>query len=699
MSRLMQFPVRHPWVVVIAWIVLVIAAGPIGRLSPVPTAQLQNLPASASSVQAAKTEQHAFGINDSAQTAQVVVADRAGISPEDQQLGLSIADWAREQNGISSVSTPVASPDHQALLINLALWASSAGPDQTVTNLENRLSQVVTPEGTQVGLTGDPVVAHDLTGAALGQGSSSSPNPLRLLVYLLILVILALVFRAPLAVATPLIAIGASLAVSLRLLPAVDYIASLPTSTFSDPFAVAVTVGAGTNYAIFLISRYRQEMARDLNQRAALATAVSQVGHAIFFSAISVVVATALMAVGQLELFRSLGPAVAFSVAIMLAAGLTLMPALMAIFGRALFWPRRAPGSATGGRFWTGIANSVARRPAVSVLVGVAVLAPLALGCLNLAPSFDTVKSLPSSLPSARGYQLLAEHFGVQLSSASVVITGSADLTADPTGLSSMSRALDSIKGVEVAGQPSISAEGRTALIRVVLANPPASEEAMNEVTSIQTTVQSELQYTPAAQDEILVGGAAAANADEQNLLGTDFLVIAILVGFAIYAILSLLLRDLLAPVYLLGSTAASTAAAIGAVAAAYHAAGQPIFWTTPVFAFVFLVALGQDFNILLLSTIRREAASKGTVDGVRSAVASTGGIISSCGVVMAAAFMLLAHSPVLIVQQIGLVVIVGLLLDTFLVRPVLVPGLVTLFGSRSGIRRARIGEAAEVSA
>jgi uncharacterized membrane protein YdfJ with MMPL/SSD domain len=340
----------------------------------------------------------------------------------------------------------------------------------------------------------------------------------------------------------------------------------------------------------------------------------------------------------------------------------------------------------------------VVSRPAISVVVGLAVLAPLAVACLKLAPSFDTVRSLPGSLPSARGYALLADHFGSQLSSAGAVITGPADLNADPGVLSSAASALNSMTGLKVVGPPAISADGQTALIRIVLSEPPASSEAMNEVGLIQTAVRAALSGSPAEGDQVLIAGSAAADADQRGLLDSDFLVIAILVAVAIYAILCLLLRDLLTPIYLLGSTGLSTLAAIGIVVLVYQATGEPVFWTTPVFAFVFLIALGQDFNILLITSIWREASTRGRIAGVRAAVASTGGIISSCGIVMAAAFLLLARSPVSIVQQIGLVVIVGLVLDTFLVRPVLVPGLVILFGARAGSRGPSLPQEARAS-
>jgi RND superfamily putative drug exporter len=173
-----------------------------------------------------------------------------------------------------------------------------------------------------------------------------------------------------------------------------------------------------------------------------------------------------------------------------------------------------------------------------------------------------------------------------------------------------------------------------------------------------------------------VAAGDVVANRDFRDLLGHDFLLVSVLVAGSILLILAVMLRGVVTPLYLLATVGLSTAAAIGlAGLISDRVLGQPLYWTAPVFGFVFLVALGEDFNIFLMTRLRREVAGHGR-EGIARAVGATGGVITSCGLVMACAFLLLARSPLAIAQQIGLVVVVGVLLDTFLVRPVLVPAL-----------------------
>jgi RND superfamily putative drug exporter len=238
---------------------------------------------------------------------------------------------------------------------------------------------------------------------------------------------------------------------------------------------------------------------------------------------------------------------------------------------------------------------------------------------------------------------------------------------------------------------PEVSGDGSAARFRLILRAEPSSEQASTALTSAERAAQHALTGASVNHPSVLAGGEVAANRDLRQLLVQDFLRVLALVGIAIYLVLAVLLRNLLAPAYLLASVGLSTAAAVGGVGLLYRVlAAQPLYWAVPVFAFVFLVALGEDFNIYLVSRLREQLSEVGRAEGIARAVALTGGVISSAGLVMAAAFFLFLGNPVPLVQQLGAVVVAGLLLDTFLVRPLLVPALVRLLGDRSGISVAR---------
>ena len=683
MNRITHAAVRHPWMVVLLWLVAIVGAGFLTRIAGAPSSSPQGLPPSAESQVAAAVASRSFGTPDQQATASIVVADGNGLSSGDEAAIARLSAWLTSEPDVLRVGSAVPSQDGQAVILPVTFSKSGAPLEGDVSDIEAHLDAIATG-GLRASLTGEQVVTHDLAASATGQGAGGGFNPMRLATLVVILVILAFVFRAPLAVAVPLLSIGASLLVSIRLLPVVTGLLHLPYSAFTEPFAVAVTLGAGSNYGLFLISRYREALRAGRRGAAALEDAVDEVGHAVFFSAGTVIVATGLMAFAQLDLFRSLGPAVGVSVAVMLVSGLTLMPALARICGRALFWPLQVR-PATGGRgFWARTALATTEHPIVAVALGAALLAPLALAVGGLDPSFDTVRSLPTGTPSAEAYALLEQHFPTRLATADILITGPEPLAGQGAELARVTTSLSREPLVSSVGQARLSADGRTARIPASIAADPASSAAMDAAVALPTETHAILVGTPLSDDSVLVGGPAAANADERSLLGSDFRLMAVIVGVAIYAILALLLTDLLAPVYLLGSVVISSLAAMGAVVLVDRFLNQPVFWTTPVFAFVFLVALGEDFNILLMNRMRREIGRHGLSAGIVEAVGKTGGVISSCGLVMAAAFLLLARSDVLIVQQIGLVVIIGILLDTFAVRPIIVPAIVRLLGNRS---------------
>jgi RND superfamily putative drug exporter len=371
------------------------------------------------------------------------------------------------------------------------------------------------------------------------------------------------------------------------------------------------------------------------------------------------------MALASFDLFRTLGPAVAIAVATMLLAGITLLPALMAICGRALFWPRRAGGRTPADRgAWRRVGDLAVSRP-VWLAAGVTVvLLPLAAAGVTAPVSFDLVRGLPDTASTATAEAMLTQHFPDQANGVTLLVAGPADSAAVRT-------AVAAVPGVASVGQPQTSPDGAVRRYQVGLRDDPQSQAAADTVAAVERAVPG---------GGALAAGAVVVSRDFRALVGHDFLLVAALAAGAILVILVLLLRSVVTPLYLLVTVGLSTAAAIGlARLFSEQLLGQPLFWTAPIFGFVFLVALGEDFNILLMTRLRGEVAAHGRTEGIARAVGATGGVITSCGLVMASAFLLLVRSPLVLAQQIGLVVVLGVLLDTFVVRPMLVPALATL--------------------
>lgn len=690
---------RRPWLVILAWLVALVLANLGGRMVHPPAPNSSFLPAGAESQRAAALEAARF--SGGHQVAEVVIVDLNGVNASDQALAGQLGDWldARPKSDqIQSVSQPYPSPDGKALVMQVTFAVASTvdeQPDAAIAAIEEHLADLAVPPGVQVGITGDPVISHDIGAGISGRSSSGRSDLLRAISILIIVVVLALVYRAPLPVLVPLCSIGMVLAISSNLLNIAAGV-GLPLGSFSLPFVFAVTLGAGTNYGIFLISRYREELRLGGGRREALDLATRGVAPAIASSAATVVLGTAAMAFTSLGFFRTLGPAVAISIVVMLAAGLTLTPALIAISGRAFFWPRwPRPAGQRGDQVsptWHRVGALATRRPVVVLVACLAMLALPTLALTKVQVSVDALSSLPAGSPSLQGYRLVQAHFPVQGRAAAVfVTTDGGRLDPDAAHLGRVRDALHTAPGVASVSDPEVSRDGSAARFQVVLSAEPSSNEASAALTGAETAARRALVGTTLHHPSVLAGGEIAADRDLRELLIQDFLRVLFLVGIAIYVVLAILLRNLLAPLYLLASVGLSTAAAIGGVGLLYRdLAGQPLYWAVPVFAFVFLVALGEDFNIYLVSRLRQQLSGADRAAAIARAVGLTGGAISSAGLVMAAAFFLFLGNPVPLVQQLGAVVVAGLLIDTFLVRPLLVPALVRLLGGWSGISAVR---------
>jgi RND superfamily putative drug exporter len=322
------------------------------------------------------------------------------------------------------------------------------------------------------------------------------------------------------------------------------------------------------------------------------------------------------------------------------------------------------------------------------------VLAPLALSALAIVPSFDDLQSLPGSASSVQAFLAYQQHFPVTAQISVFVSDPGHDLRqpryADElTGLASALRRIPHVTQVVVPSTATAVSAGRTfatngsaALITLGLDIDPSSQAARDAVNTAYAVAGGASPGTALQGSEILIGGQSAQVRDEAAQLGDDFRLVLSLVSLAILLILALLVRSVTAPLYLLATIALSTGTAVGLTNLVYHdLLGRPLFYIVPVFAFVFLVALGQDFNILTMARIREEVSRLGQRAGIAAAVALTGGVVSSCGLVMAASFSRLLSNSVLDVSELGFALVAGILIDTFVVRPLLVPAIAALLG------------------
>jgi putative drug exporter of the RND superfamily len=546
------------------------------------------------------------------------------------------------------------------------------------------------PDGDESGLrayvTGEAGYEADRSAAVEG-----IDNTLLIVTVAVLLVLLLLIYRSPLIAAVPLVVVALAYLIAAGLIYGLVAADITPVSGQTTAILIVLMFGVGTDYCLLIVARYRDELRVHEDPGLAMARATERTGPAILTAGAIVVAAMLVLAVADFNATREMGPLLALGVAVMVAAGLTLLPALLAALGRRAFWPavpRSGPEQAPPPSTWRRVAALVERRPAAVAATGCAVLVAGALGNLSGREPLDFSEQFRDPPESVRGQQLIQERFGsgraapVQVAAGFDVIEEvMASLAEGATGpIGEIHLTARSLPAEGPAGvQP---APGDLALAEAYLAFDPFSDRATAAIPGIRRTARE------AAGGEVaLVGGAVAEAYDTEEALERDTRLIVPLTLVLLFAILVVLLRAVVIPLYVIATVVLSFAFALGAGSLAFtHLFDQPASDPSlPLFAFIFLVALGVDYNVFLLARIREERArGAATAVATTRALERTGGVITSAGLVLAATFAVLMALDLEALIQVGFVVALGLLVDTFLVRALVVPALAVELGERN---------------
>jgi len=553
----------------------------------------------------------------------------------------------------------------------------------------------------QTGVAGPAVQISDANKAFGNLG-----NKVTLITVVLIIVLLLAIYRSPILPLVPLFSVGMAYALSAGLFGVIARALGWKVNPQSDALTVVLILGAGTDYSLFIISRFREELRQYESKYEAMWHTMANIGEAIASSALIVAVTLVILVGASLTFFSNLGPSAALAIFCMLIAGLTLVPSILLLIGRAAFWPfvpRYGEQHSEDRGLWTAVARIVARRPGVVAAATTLVFVALALGSLGLKQRFDFVSNFPASFPSRQGQELL-EKSGPQdvgkLAPTEVFVTSTDPILNHLDQLAAISTSLQQTRGVAsvdgFAGktaqqieaenrslppvQRSIAADGKTARITVYLNVDPYSTQAMDLIKDIRAAARAPVR---GQQLTVNVGGTTAIQADERSDSNRDIALLGPIILVAIGVILGLLLRSVIAPLYLLGTTLLSFLATLGLTVLIFQGLrGQTgIQNFVPPFMAIFLIALGADYNVFIMSRIREETLREGLLAGTRKAIARTGGVITSAGIILAGTFAALILQQLELLQQIGFAVAAGVLLDTFVVRALLVPSIVLLLG------------------
>lgn len=479
-------------------------------------------------------------------------------------------------------------------------------------------------------------------------------------------ILLLLTYRSPFVWLIPLLAVAFASQSASAAVYALAKHAGLTVNGQSGGILPVLVFGAGTDYALLLIARYREELRRHEDKHEAMAFALRQAGPAILASGGTVVVGLMCLLAAELNPNQSLGPVGAIGIIAALMAMLTLLPAILVIVGRRLFWPfvpRFGGVVEERGGIWAKIGDRVSRRPR-PVWVGTAVvLALLTLGLIGIDTNLAQQDQFRTQPEAIVGQALLAESFPAGTGQPTTVIANKSQQQA----------MVEKIRGVEgvVDVRPAGETE-RLIAFDVTLAAAPASDAAFATIDRLRTAVRD------VAGADARVGGPDAVNLDVSRANSRDRAVVIPLVLLVVLVILAVLLRALVAPLVLITTVVVSFGAAIGASVVIFQTLFDfpAVEGSVPLLGFVFLVALGVDYNIFLMSRVHEESAKLGTNRGMKRGLAITGGVITSAGLVLAATFAVLAVIPLVLLTQLGFIVAFGVLLDTLIVRSILVPAL-----------------------
>jgi putative drug exporter of the RND superfamily len=657
---------RAKWAVVVFWLIIVAVAGPLsGKLTGAEKNDSSSwLPAKAESTKVLDLQSRFQSPNI---FTAVVVYDRpSGLTSADRAKAVADAKRFAQVNGVvpGQVTGPVFAQDGKAIetLVPVNLGSKGwNGASAAATSLRN------IAQANAAGLSTH--IAGPLGSAADSANSFKGIDGTLLLATLVVVIVLLLVtYRSPVLWLFPVISAGIALVSAEALIYLLAAHAGLTVNAQSAGILYVLVFGAGTDYALLLTARYREELRRHEDRHEAMALAIRRAGPAIIASAGTVILGLLTLSVAELNSTKSLGPVLAIGVGVALVSMMTLLPALLLIFGRWIFWPVKPTfGSAepTARGFWAGVGRRIAARPRVVWVTTAVILGILALGLTGLkASGLTAAESFVGHHPdSVVGQAVISQNFPAGAGQPVIVVSNIAPAAQ-------VEAAFRATPGITAVTGP-VTRDGH-AFLQGTLTSAPDSQVAFSTIDKVRAAVHA----VPGA--DAMVGGNTAVTLDIARAADHDRNVIIPIILVLVFVILGLLLRAIIAPIMLIATVALSFAAALGVSSLffnhvfSYGNADNSF----PLFVFVFLVALGIDYNIFLMTRVREEAGKHGPRRGALTGLSATGGVITSAGAVLAGTFAALGTLPVTFLAELGFAVAFGVLLDTIVVRSVLVTAL-----------------------
>lgn len=684
-SALGRFVARHPWQVIIAWIVVAVVVILTAPKLTSTTDEADFLPSHYESIRALDLQGKAFP--DRTDVGAIIVFDRKDGSELTAADSATIEKIATtlDAKHISQLGTITASPPSENKLVQTAIVTLGKNADSFSTKildsakeLRADLKPLVKGTDLNAGVTGS--IAQNLDSQ---EASSNAEAIVGIATVLLILILLLVIFRSPIIAFMPIILIGIISFVATGLIAFANEAFNLKADSSIQVILIVVLYGIGTDYILFFLFRYRERLRRGEDSKVAVEHAVERAGEAIASAGGAVIVAFMALVLSTLSIFRSIGPALAIAVAVTVIAALTLVPAVVSLLGTKVFWPSKAWRTEPKSARFGAIGDSLGRHPVRFALASGLVLAALATFAFGFKPTFDLSDTgVPKTAESTVALKTLQKGLPPGATDPTAVFLTSKDGSAlDAAAVTKFESDLSGAKGIAQVAPATISADKSTALFSVVLNSDPTSDAALANVKGPIRTTAHEAAPTGT---EALVGGTTSVFVDLQRAMNRDYSVVFPVAAVIIMVILALLLRSLVAPWYLMASVGLGFGATLGASTLVFQQikGDDGLIFMLPIYIYLFVVALGTDYNILMIARLREEAREgKNSRDAAAQAVRHAGPTVAAAGVILAGTFASLMLGGNALLVSMGFAISFGIFVSAFVMAMFFTPALTALIG------------------
>ncbi|MEV0662498.1 MMPL family transporter [Actinomadura luteofluorescens] len=688
-ARLARFVVRHPWWTIVAWLV---AAVLIIALSPKLTTESDQgdfLPSKYESVQALHIAEKAFPQQED--TSSLIVVKRSDGQALTAQDTAKVNEAAKSLNAkkpptvLGFATGPQAVAPNKAVQVIMVPMKGTSMDDnkkqgEAVKQIRKDLPTLLKSSGMEAKVGGD------VAGFVDNEDSfNKSFEIVGIATFVLIIGLILLIFRAPLAAILPIVVITVTMQVAMGLIGTASKIFGFSGDDSLSTIILIVLFGIGADYYLFLMFRFRERLRAGDDKKTAMITAVERVGEVISSAAAAIAVTFLVLLLATFGVFSAWGPSLAIAVVVMGITSLTLFPALVSLLGTAVFWPSKAWKKQPKGRFSTAIGRGVGKRPALAAAASGLVLVVLALGTLGFKADYDFAAGFPQDTESAQATKDMEKGFPPGLTTpVQVFIKSQNGQPVSQQQTQAFSKAVENAPGVGRV-QPPVPGQDKTvARVDLVLKLNPASNKAISLVKDDLTPA---VHKAAPEGTRTYVGGPTAIFSDINTVNNRDLSVILPVAAVLIALILALLLRSVVAPLYLVVAVLLGFAATLGSAVYVFQGAmGEAgVTFQLPIVLYLFVLAIGTDYNILMTARLREEAKEGHEPRKAAALAVQHGGpTVAAAGLILAGTFSVMMLAPVSMLQQMGFSVAIGIALSAFVMSTFLVPGLTAMLGHRA---------------